>query len=472
MADIYGDVDEDNFERMDEMYEAVDDANVTEAYWYHGEIDRKVTEKLITQDSLPGNFLVRKKGGTKTFVHSYLSMSQNKVVHNLMEFQRDPSGSQTLMVDQREFSTTSLDDAVNKIQSRLKQWRKFKETPDPSIAQQVQMNWGSIFQPTIEKDGAWQFLRGQKPGSFVVRNGTQGLALTTMKAGAQSAAEMHHLTIVQHQVGAYIKFSELIGHDVQTLVGVILTNPDRATATGIPHDLVIPQAAQRPPPGGGGRGGPVGYDEAAGDDDGEYGALDDGNPDDTYEEFDDDDERASGGGGGGRRAVPPPAPADDDDDDYGAIDHAAPPGGGDEDEYGEVDAPPLPLPQDTGNAHDDYDDAEGSDGDYGPAVPPGRPPPMERRAVPPPADDEDAYNDEDYGPSDDGPPPRPPPIGPGADGGDDTYNDEDYGPSDDGPPPRPPPIRGGYEEDYDEYDDAEGNDGAPPPPMPPRPPKN
>ena len=101
---------------------------MTEAYWYHGEIDRKVAEKLITVDSLPGNFLVRKrKGDKKTFVHSYLSMSQNKVVHNLMEFQRDPSGTQTLMVDSREFSTASLDDAVNKIQDRLKTWRKFKE---------------------------------------------------------------------------------------------------------------------------------------------------------------------------------------------------------------------------------------------------------------------------------------------------------------------------------------------------------
>jgi len=454
MADIYGDVDEEDFERMDEMYEAVEDANVTEAYWYHGEIDRKVAEKLITVDSLPGNFLVRKrKGDKKTFVHSYLSMSQNKVVHNLMEFQRDPSGTQTLMVDSREFSTASLDDAVNKIQDRLKTWRKFKEVPEQGIAQQVQMNWGTIFQPTIDKEGAWQFLRGQKPGSFVVRNGTQGLALTSMKAGAQAAVEMHHLTIVETQQGAYIKFSELIGRDVQTLVGVILTNPDRASATGIPHGLLIPQATQRPPPaqpagGGGGGGGQVGYDEAAGDD-GEYGALDDGNPDDTYEEFDDEVDQANGG----RHAVQPAVPVEEDD--YGAIDHGPPPGNDDEDEYGEIDEPPPPLPQDHGNAHDAYDDAEDSDGDYGPAVPPGRPPPIGRRAVPPPADEEDAYNEEDYGPTDDGPPPRPPP-------------------SASGPPPRPPPMQGGggdgYQEDYDDYDDAKGNDTSPPP-MPPRPPK-
>ena len=327
------------------------------------------------------------------------------------------------------------------------------------------MHWGTIFQPTIDKEGAWRFLSGQNPGSFVVRNGTQGLALTSMKAGAQSAAEMHHLTIVETQQGAYIKFSELIGRDVQTLVGVILTNPDRAAATGIPHSLLIPQANQRPPlrppAGGGGGGAQVGYDEAAGDD-GEYGALDDGNPDDTYEEFDDEADRANGG----RRAVQPVVPVEEDD--YGAIDNGPTPGD-DEDEYGEINDHEPPLPQ--GNAHEAYDDAEESDGDYGPSVAPGRPPPIGRRAVPPPADEEDPYDEEDYGPTDTGPPPRPPPMAPGGGG-----EEEDYGPMNDegGPPPRPPPMRGGggggggYQEDYDDYDDAEGNA----PPMPPRPPKN
>jgi len=33
-----------------------------------------------------------------------------KVVHNLMEFKADPNGQQQLMVDNKPFSTTSLDD--------------------------------------------------------------------------------------------------------------------------------------------------------------------------------------------------------------------------------------------------------------------------------------------------------------------------------------------------------------------------
>jgi hypothetical protein len=41
-----------------------------------------------------------------------------------------------------------------------------------------------------------------------------------MKAGARSAADLHNITIVQHEVGAYVKFSELFGNDMKGTVRV------------------------------------------------------------------------------------------------------------------------------------------------------------------------------------------------------------------------------------------------------------
>jgi hypothetical protein len=52
---------------------------------------------------------------------SYLSQSKKKVVHNLVKFQQ----GEAVVVDDRPFSATGLDDVVNKIQSRLKGWRGY-----------------------------------------------------------------------------------------------------------------------------------------------------------------------------------------------------------------------------------------------------------------------------------------------------------------------------------------------------------
>eukprot|EP00040_Diaphanoeca_grandis_P044238 m.11736 g.11736 ORF g.11736 m.11736 type:complete len:388 (-) comp8954_c0_seq1:167-1330(-) len=241
--DIYDDhEDQSNFLVAAELYEPLKDDNVTKSKWFAGSIDRAEAERRISDDSVPGNFLVRQKDkSSRTFAHSYLSMSKKKCVHNLIELKT--SGEWT--VDARPFSARTLDELVGKLQQRLKKWRNLID-PSPQTLQQVKQLWPTILQPEVDRVGAVQRLGGKPPGTFLIRNSsTPDCYALSVKISGHGPASVYNGIIQGSNRGYFLKFTELIAPDLQTLVALMLANPERLKAGGVEQELSLAVQAMR-----------------------------------------------------------------------------------------------------------------------------------------------------------------------------------------------------------------------------------
>jgi len=366
--DFYGDAgdDGDDMNQPAKNYEPADDLRVTQKPWFHGKIDRNETDRRLKPKNmggqgLPGNFLVRQKDNQQ-FVHSYWSVSQKKVVHNLIKFQ---SGAPVL-VDGKEFSARSLDEVVMKVQDRLKSWRKQDDGIPQQVVDMVRSGWECLHQPRLLPNGVGPYLSREAPGAFVVVDMPQGGHM--MYINTPQGITNHELA-VHPMHGTYLKYSEFLAPNLPKLIELLVHSADRMYAFGVPVPLQVPRNPPAPagaPPRQ--QAPPPQDDELA------YGAIDDEEEDD-YGDGGDDDYGDSGGAPpplptGRPPALPPPRPDEDGDeyyddgndndgDDYYDED-------GDEEDYGRVNnggggPPALPPPRPPGGG-DDYD----SDGDnYG-----------------------------------------------------------------------------------------------------------
>eukprot|EP00039_Didymoeca_costata_P019837 m.339126 g.339126 ORF g.339126 m.339126 type:complete len:410 (-) comp18677_c0_seq1:295-1524(-) len=242
---IYGDP-EDEMVKPADVYEPLEDKSVTNAEWFHGVIDRERTEELLTKTGLPGNFLVRQRKGSKTiFVHCYVSQSKAKVVHNLVEFRK----GKEVLVDNRPFSAVSLEDVVMKIQTRLKNWRNIVEYVSQNIVREVKNNWQKIYRPNLGKAETGQYLLRDPVGAFVIRESSDREILICVKRTAGNPHDLYQAMIAEsRQAGFYLKFSELVGKDLPELIQIMMVNPERCRAMGMPSPLRIPQGDSSGPP--------------------------------------------------------------------------------------------------------------------------------------------------------------------------------------------------------------------------------
>jgi len=418
------------FEMAPKLYEPIDDPNVVKSNWFKGHINRAEAEALILGEGLPGNFLVRQKDkSNRLFAHSYLSKSQGKVVHNLIELREDGQW----LVDDKMFSGTTLDMVVDKIQRRLREWRKMLDV-DPATRQQVEACWPTIYHPNWQRPEAVDYLDRQPPGSFVIRSSTTpgAVALSVRRPDGFADDAVWNGPIFHSEQGHYLQFSEMIGKTLVDLIGSMLVNTERVVAAGIPTQLVLP-----PVPTGGAVHGAAArkayevasdenYDEinhgggAAGAD-AEYGDINEGGHGLAHDMYSDINE-------GGQLPTPPPAGDDDilyDDIDDGdrqrasstiAVEANVMYGAPDEDDA--AGPPPPPRPPSMASASADPiiygDDADACGSDYTNPPPP-RPPKTSSLGesdfidvgdLPPPRPAKPAAEEIVYGDPDDPPPPR------------------------------------------------------------------
>lgn len=225
------------FHRAPDLYEPLDDKNVTDALWFAGTIDRAEAESRITGPGVPGNFLIRQKDRSrKVFAHSYLSRTKGKCVHNLIELK----ASGEWLVDGQPFSARTLDELVEKLQNRLRHWRKL-EAPTAAVKRLVTENYHIMYMPNIDRAQANSILMNKPTGSFVIRNSSTPncYALAVKKPGS-GAESVYNGIIVHSNQGVYLKFSELIGNTLEELIQVMLSNPERLVAGGVPVALRAP----------------------------------------------------------------------------------------------------------------------------------------------------------------------------------------------------------------------------------------
>lgn len=134
--------------------------------------------------------------------HSYLSKSLGKVVHNLIELKDDGQW----LVDDKKFSGTTLDMVVDKIQTRLKQWRHLVDV-DPATRKAVEASWSVVFRPKWSRADSVRYLSIHPAGWFVIRgSSTQGqMALSVRKPSGVGEDCVWNGPILESKQGHYLK---------------------------------------------------------------------------------------------------------------------------------------------------------------------------------------------------------------------------------------------------------------------------
>jgi len=222
-------------------YAPAEDKRATQKPWFKGPISRQEADGLLKPvegGGMPGNFLVRQKDGQQ-FVHSYWSVTQKATVHNLIKF----SAGAAVTVDGKDFEGKTLDEVIQKLQDRLRQWRATDqdETPAELIAE-VQDAWTKIFQPGLNMQQVAEYLSDEPEGGFVISSEGRDHVLNVNTPEGIT----HHAIGVHPDHGSFLKNSEFLAASLVQMVELLIQSTNRVYAFGIPVQLKCPTGEPLP----------------------------------------------------------------------------------------------------------------------------------------------------------------------------------------------------------------------------------
>lgn len=214
--------------------------------WFAGKLDRTEAEQRLKDGNRAGNFLVRQKDDGKTFVHSYLSLTRMKIVHNMIEFGEDGAGGCTVdNVKWPHQAKPTLEEVVDKMCEIRRKRNGITEgtTPDPAIAAALEAVWPRVYREVETKGTLADMVKGMTPGSFLLCPivGERGhVVMIKKRKGCAPVMCPHSIQ------GHYLKYSELIGKTIKDLIVLMIQN-SRGTAlapSGIALPLHVPTAQE------------------------------------------------------------------------------------------------------------------------------------------------------------------------------------------------------------------------------------